>query len=284
MAGYSDGNWLSRDGLSLHYRDYPGRDDRPPVVCLHGLTRNARDFAALADRLAGDWRVIVPELRGRGDSDYARDSATYNARQYVEDLDELLARLGIFRFVAIGTSLGGLMTMLIAMTAPGRLAGVVLNDIGPVIEPAGLARIAGYVGQARSFPTWMHAARTLRESQSVAFPDFDIPEWLEMARRVMTLTAQGRIVFDYDMKIADAFAVNGAQAPDLWPAIEAMAAIPSLILRGELSDLLSAGTLHEMARRMPQAETLTIARIGHAPTLDEPESVAAIARLLARVV
>lgn len=283
MADYSDKTWRSSDGMNLHYRNYAGREDRPPVVCMHGLTRNARDFANLADRLAGDWRVIVPELRGRGDSDYARDPATYNAGQYIEDLLVLLDGLCISRFVAIGTSLGGLMTMLIAMTAPERLAGAVLNDIGPVIEPEGLARIGGYVGQARSFPTWMHAARALGEGHGAAFPDYTITDWLAMAKRVMTLTGQGRIVFDYDMKIADAFAASPAPAPDLWPAIDAMKAIPMLVVRGALSDLFSAETLAAMARRMPQAETLTLARTGHAPTLDEAEAVAAISRLLARI-
>lgn len=284
MTDYSDCYWQSRDGLKLHYRDYAGRDDRPPVLCLPGLTRNARDFEGLAAHLAGEWRVICPEMRGRGDSAYARDSATYNPLQYVEDLAELFGQAGITRFVAVGTSLGGLLTMVVAMTQPQMLAGVVLNDIGPEIEPAGLARIRDYVGQGRSFPTWMHAARGLEETQAVAYPDYAVTDWLAMAKRIMTLSSNGRIVFDYDMKIAEPFEQPGGEAGvDMWPGVDGMKDKPALFLRGALSDILSAETLRTMAARVPGAEAVTIARTGHAPTLDEPEARAAIARLLARV-
>lgn len=284
MSEFEDRYWSSRDGLKLHYRDYPGGEGRPPVLCLPGLTRNARDFETLAGRLAGDWRVICPEMRGRGDSDYARDSATYNPMQYVDDVTALLQEAGIERFVAIGTSLGGLMTMVLAMTMPERIAGAALNDIGPVLEPAGFERIRGYVGQGRNFPTWMHAARAIGETQGIAFPDYEIADWLAMAKRLMTLSSNGRVVFDYDTKIAEPFASTDAdEQPDLWPGIEGLSGRPVLFLRGELSDILSAETLEAMARCLPDAETVTVARVGHAPTLDEPASVAAIERLLARV-
>jgi len=285
MAEFTDRYWTSRDGLKLHYRDYAGRDDRPPVICLHGLTRNARDFADLADQLAGEWRVLVPEMRGRGDSAYAKDSATYSPQHYVEDLGELLADQGIARFVAIGTSLGGLMTFLLAMTDPGRIAGAVINDIAPVLDPAGLDRIRSYVGQPRSFPTWMHAARALEEEQCTIFPDWQVADWLAMAKRVMTLTGNGRIVYDYDMKIAEPFAAgtDTAALAALWAGVDALARVPALFLRGGLSDLLSVGTLKEVARRLPAAEIVTVPRVGHAPTLTEPEALAAIHRLLAKV-
>jgi pimeloyl-ACP methyl ester carboxylesterase len=284
MADYTDATWTSRDGLALHYRDYPGREDRPPVLCLHGLTRNARDFADLADRLAGEWRVIVPEMRGRGDSEYARDADSYNPLQYIDDIDLLLESLGIARFVAIGTSMGGLMTMLIAMKTPQRLAGAVLNDIGTSLEREGLDRILNYAGQGRTMPTWVHAARALEETQHVAHPGFELADWIAMAKRVMTLTSNGRIVFDYDMKIAEAFAkVDFDNQPDLMPAMDAMAQIPVLILRGELSDLFSQATCEAMMARLGNAEAVTVPGVGHAPLLTEPESVAAIDRLLARV-
>lgn len=285
MAEFTDGWWTSRDGLKLHYRDYPGRADRLPIVCLHGLTRNARDFADLAGRLAGDWRVIVPEMRGRGDSAYAKDSASYNPAQYVEDLCLLLDEQGIDRFVSIGTSMGGLMTFMLAMTQPDRLAGALVNDIGPVIAAEGLSRIGAYLGQPRSFPTWMHAARALQADHGPMFPDWQIADWLAMAKRVMTLTGNGRIVFDYDMKIAEPFAaiLDPANQPDLWPGVDALAGLPLVIVRGEISDLLSAETLAEMLRRLPGAEGVTVPRAGHAPTLAEPESLAAIDRLLAKV-
>lgn len=284
MDEFTDCFWQSRDGLKLHYRDYPGRADRPAVVCLPGLTRNARDFEGLAKSLAGEWRVICVDLRGRGDSDYSKDSASYNPLQYVEDLGQLFAQAGIERVVSIGTSLGGLLTMLLAATGMERLAGAVINDIGPVVNPQGIERIRGYVGQGRSFPTWMHAARALEESQGDCFPNFAIGDWLTMAKRCMVLGSNGRIVLDYDMKIAEPFARDGsAVPPDLWPAWDALAGRPVLVLRGEISDILAIETFQEMARRLPDAEAVTVPNAGHAPTLDEPEARAAIGRLLARV-
>jgi pimeloyl-ACP methyl ester carboxylesterase len=282
-SAWADCFWTSSDGLRLHYRDYPGRDNRPALLCLPGLTRNARDFENLALRLAGEWRVVSPEMRGRGDSAYAKDSATYNPQQYVEDVNRLLEEAAIERFVAIGTSLGGLMTMILAAQAPERIAGAVLNDIGPVIEPEGLARIAGYVGQGRSFPTWLHAARAIQETQAVAYPEFRLDDWLAMAKRLMVLSSNGRIVFDYDMRIAEPLQHGaGAGEVDLWPALDALAGRPTLLLRGALSDVLSAPTLEQMRARLPGAETVTLENVGHAPTLDEPQAVAAIERLLAR--
>lgn len=284
MTEFSDQYWTSGDGLKLHYRDYPGRDDRPPVLCLPGLTRNARDFERLARHLAGEWRVLCPEMRGRGDSAYSKDSATYNPLQYVEDIKVLLAQAEVDRFVAIGTSLGGLMTLVLADNEPQRIAGAVLNDIGPEIEAEGLERIGSYVGQGRSFPTWMHAARAVEESHGRFFPEFAVGDWLDLAKRTMTVGGNGRIVYDYDMKIAEPFkATNGAAPPDLWPTLQGLAGRPVLLLRGALSDVLSDATLRRMQDALPQAEVLTLPRVGHAPTLDEPEAVAAIDRLLAKV-
>lgn len=280
----ADRFWTSSDGLKLHFRDFPGRIDRPPVICLPGLTRNGRDFAHVAQRLSGDWRVLCPDLRGRGDSAYAKDSSTYNPVQYVEDLGQLLAQEGIERFVAIGTSLGGLMTMIVAMTGADRLAGVLLNDVGPEIAPEGLERIRGYVGQGRSFPTWMHAARALQEGQGDVFPDYQVADWLAMAKRCMVVGGNGRIVFDYDMKIAEPFSQPGGEAGvDLWPAYAALDGRPVTLLRGELSDILSPETLAKMAAMLSDCEAVTVPRVGHAPMLDEPAAMAAIDRLLARV-
>lgn len=281
---FADRFWTSSDGLKLHFRDYPGRADRPPVLCLPGLTRNARDFSHVAERLGGEWRVICPDLRGRGDSAYAKDSATYSPIQYAEDLTLLLAQEGIERFVAFGTSLGGLLTMILAMTGAERLAGVLLNDVGPEIAPEGLERIRGYVGQGRSFPTWMHAARALQEAQGEVFPDYEIGDWLGMAKRCMVVGGNGRIVFDYDMKIAEPFSQPGGEAGvDLWPAFAALNGRPVTLLRGELSDILSPATLERMAGMLIDSEAVTVPRVGHAPMLDEPAAVAAIDRLLARV-
>ena len=283
-TSYADRYWTSPDGLKLHFRDYPGSNERPPLLCMHGLTRNSRDFADLADRVAGTWRVIVPEMRGRGMSEYASDSATYNPLQYVQDVSALLEQEGIERFVAVGTSLGGLMTMLLAAIDPSRIAGAVLNDIGPEISPDGIERIREYVGQGRSYATWMHAARALQEVHGEAHPRFGIEEWLDMAKRSMVVQQNGRIGFDYDMKIAEPFAQDDGAAPaDMWPALEALDGRPVLIVRGEKSDLFAEDTLKSMLARLPQAASVTIPETGHAPMLNEPEAVAAIDELLARV-
>ncbi|WP_121118557.1 alpha/beta fold hydrolase [Croceibacterium ferulae] len=286
-AGYQTGEWTSDDGLVLRYRDYPGREDRPPILCIPGLTRNARDFEPVAEAFAGEWRVLCADLRGRGQSDYARDPASYMPLRYVADVAALLDQAGLSRVVAVGTSLGGIVTMLLAAQMPERIAGAVLNDIGPDIEAVGLARIREYVGQGRSFPTWMHAARALREQSEATHPDYAIADWLRMAKRLMCVGAGGRIAFDYDMKIAEPFSAplpDEAPAPDMWPLLHALAGRPVLAIRGELSDILSAATLTRMEREVPGLDSVTVPRTGHAPTLEEPEVQAAIARLLTRVV
>lgn len=282
-AQFEDRYWTSSDGLSLHYRNYPGPDGASalPVLCLHGLTRNARDFAGLAEDLSSRRRVIVPEMRGRGLSAYAPVSDTYTPTTYVADVEKLLAEQGTTRFIAIGTSMGGLMTMLMAHAAPGRMAAVVMNDIGPEVDTSGLSRISGYVGQGRSYPTWVHAARGLAEVHGPAFPDYDLDMWLEMAKRTMVVTQNGRIGFDYDMAIAEPFAKPGnAAPPNLWLAFEALRDVPMLLVRGGLSDLLSADTVKQMGVRNPALRSVVVPRVGHAPTLDEPEVRAAIHALL----
>lgn len=285
MATWSDGYWWSKDGLRLHYRDYPGREDRPPILCIPGLTRNARDFAHVADRLAGEWRLICVELRGRGDSAYAKDANTYTPLTYLQDLEALIAELGLTRFVAFGTSLGGLLTMFLSVTGPDRFAGALLNDIGPVVEPVGIAHIRSYVGKGATFPTWLHAARALGETNGAYFPDYAVEDWLRIAKRICRLNAQGRIVFDYDMKIAEPFRAPGGDGViDMWPAFESLRGVPTLLLRGALSTLLGETAVVEMAERHPKLEVVVIPRVGHAPALDEPESEAAIDRLLARVI
>lgn len=283
-TAYQDRWWTAADGVWLHARDYPGRADRPPLVCLPGLTRNARDFHDLACRLAGAWRVVAVDFRGRGESKPAKDPATYVPDTYVADIEEMLTTLGIARFVAVGTSLGGLVTMMLAARRSDRFAGAVLNDVGPQVEAAGLQRIRGYVGRASSFPTWMHAARAVAEANREVHPDFRVEDWLAMAKRTYRLTQTGKIVLDYDLKIAEPFRTpGGAAPPDLWPALDALRGTPVLILRGARSDVLSAGTAARIISLLPDAELVTVPATGHAPTLSEPAAVAGIERLLARV-
>ncbi len=281
---WQDGTWETADGLLLHYRDYPGNADKLPLLCIPGLTRNARDFEPVAERFGGDRRVICLELRGRGESEYAKDSATYVPETYLADLDAFFAATGIARVVGIGTSLGGILFAMMGATRPERLGAVVFNDIGPVIEPAGLQRIAEYVGHGRGFPTWMHAARQLRESMIDVHPDFTISEWLRLTKRLMAVTGSGRIAYDYDMRIADPMDdVGDTPPPDLWGAFDGLPDVPKLVIRGELSDILSGATLAAMEQRIADCRAVTIPRTGHVPTLDEEEALSAIAGLLERV-
>lgn len=287
VQAFTAGYWWSNDGLRLHFRNYPARPEnahRPPIICIPGLTRNARDFENVAARLAGDWRVICVDLRGRGDSAYAKDAMSYVPLTYVQDMEALLRSEAIDRFIAFGTSLGGLITMLLASTRPGRVVAALLNDVGPQIEPEGLKRIRDYVGQGRSFPTWIHAARALSEVQGAIFPGFGVSEWLDMAKKAMKVSAGGRIVYDYDMKIAEPFAVPGGEAGvDLWPALAGLAPVPVLIVRGALSDLFSPATAQKMLAQMPHARLLTVEGKGHAPTLEESEVTGAIDAMLAEI-
>jgi pimeloyl-ACP methyl ester carboxylesterase len=284
MADFVDGYWTN-DGLRLHYRDYAGGSDgRPPILCMPGLTRNVRDFASLAERLAPAWRVIAVDFRGRGESAYSKDPASYLPPVYAQDMQALIQELGLTGYVAVGTSLGGLVTLLMAGAERERIKGVVFNDVGPEVEAGGIARIRSYVGRSGNWPTWLHAARNLAGNQRHVYPDYKIEDWLKMAKRLYRLSGNGRIVIDYDARIAEPMRGAPEQpAPDLWPLLDPLKGVPALILRGELSDVLSPATVTRMTAALPGAEAVTVPRVGHTPTLDEPEAVAAVDRLLARV-
>ncbi len=283
MGSYSDGYWESSDGLRLHYRDYPGPADRPPIICIPGLTRNARDFEGVAERLSPQWRVVCVDLRGRGESGHAKDAMSYVPKAYVQDLEALLGELGQESFILFGTSLGGLVTMLLSLRHKDRIAGALINDIGPVIDPAGIDRIKTYVGKSQNWPTWLHAARHFSEMLREVYPKWSLDQWLTFAKRTCKLSSGGRVVLDYDMRIAEPFRMSGGDTgSDLWTAFRGLADVPLLVVRGEQSDLLTRDTLNQMQAQMPLMEGVTVADVGHAPTLDEPEVQEAIDRLLAR--
>jgi pimeloyl-ACP methyl ester carboxylesterase len=245
---------------------------------MPGLARNARDFEALAPHVAQHRKVIVIEFRGRGESAYAKDPMTYVPLTYVQDIVAMLDELGIARFAAIGTSLGGLVAMLMAATLPGRLVGAVLNDVGPELQTAGLERIRDYIGAGGSQPTWMHAARAVADLNGAVYPGYGIHDWLRLTKRTHRLTAEGRIVTDYDKQIAAPLRVPGGSdaGVDLWPAYRALGDIPLLILRGALSDILAHAAGERMAAELPRARLVEVPGVGHAPTMDEPEARAAI--------
>ena len=281
MRDWDDHYWWSHDGVRLHARIYAGpkgSEAAPPILCMPGLARNARDFEALAPHMAAKRRVIVAEFRGRGESAYAKDPMTYVPLTYVQDVVALLDELAIERFATVGTSLGGLVSMLLAATQPGRIVGAVLNDVGPELEKAGLDRIRDYIGAGGSQPTWIHAARAYGELNAAIYPAYDIHDWLRITKRTHRLTQEGRIVTDYDKQIAAPLRVpNGGEAGvDLWPAYQALGDVPVLILRGALSDIVSAGAARKMADALAKARLVEVPDVGHAPTMDEGEARAAI--------
>lgn len=278
---YRPHSYRSADGaLGLFARDYAG--EGPPLLLMHGLTRNSADFEPLAAHLAGRWRLVVPDQRGRGLSQRDQDPAHYRPDVYARDMFALLDSLGIGRAGLIGTSLGGLMAMIMASMEPGRVGPVVLNDIGPELAGEGLARIGGYVGPSEPFAGWQAAAARCAVIHGEAFPGFGEAEWLAFARRTCREEPDGQVAFAYDPAIAEAFADDPAGGPDLWPLWEALGERPVLVLRGALSDLLSRATVGEMGRRHrgPFAY-VEVARRGHAPLLDEPEAVSAMLEFLA---
>jgi pimeloyl-ACP methyl ester carboxylesterase len=281
---WEDGWYWSGDGLRLHWRALPGPADRPALLCIPGLTRTARDFEALGARLAGRWRVVAVDLRGRGDSAWPKDSLTYLPLTYLGDLRLLLEAAAIDRFVVLGSSIGGQLAMQMALAHRDSMAGAILNDIGPVIEPAGLARLRANVGRAGSWPTWVHAARDLAVRNAGIYPDWGLAEWLAFAKNLCWLGPAGRILFDYDPRIAEPFRLPRADAgPDPWAALAVLAGLPVLSLRGERSDVLTRATQAAMAQALPGLRSVEVPGVGHPPSLAEPEALAAIEALLGDV-
>jgi pimeloyl-ACP methyl ester carboxylesterase len=275
--------YSSADGLQLFCRIYPaGRGGTLPVLCLPGLTRNSRDFAALAGHLAAAHEVLTPDLRGRGRSDRDPEPARYQLPTYVNDAFALLDALGHERVIVIGTSLGALMGMVMAALQPARIAGLVLNDAGPELDPAGVRRIAAYAGKLPPVSSWAQAAAQTRSIYGEALPGLDDAAWLEYARRGYRENAQGIPVPDVDPRISEAFRQQPGAPVDLWPVFASIRAVPILVIRGATSDILAAHTLERMAAEHPGLEQLTVANRGHTPLLDEPEALRAIDAFLAR--
>ena len=280
-------HWLeSAEGVRLFLREWPAEPPQTglPVLCLHGLTRNSRDFECVGPRIAAlGRRVLALDVRGRGRSGWSPDPGRYNPEVYTADALRVLDALGVESAVWLGTSMGGLLTLRAAALAGARVAGAILNDIGPVIELAGLQRIAGYVGQTPVWPSWEAAAAAIASTQHSAFPDADGTFWASFARRTCREIAPGQIRFDYDPVIAAGFQSGQTVAPpDMWGLFEALAETPLLVVRGAHSDILAAATVEEMRRRKPDMEHIEAARTGHAPALEEPAVWAAMIDFLAR--
>ncbi|MBW9053002.1 alpha/beta fold hydrolase [Rhizobium mesosinicum] len=273
--GFTEKFYGSTDGLKLyarHYQPTGGEPDRLPIVCLPGLTRNARDFHEIALLLSGDplspRRVIALDYRGRGLSDRDANKANYNLAVECSDVIAACAAFGIDRAIFIGTSRGGLILHLLAAIKPELLAGAVLNDIGPVIEAAGLMAIRDYLNRDRRPQSWSEAVDILKENHGAYFPALGFTDWDGMANAIYR-EQNGVPVADYDHAIAEQLkAVDFSNPlPDLWPQFESLRSIPLLVIRGENSNLLSRQTTDEMTKRHPRIVQITAKGQGHAPLL-----------------
>lgn len=266
--------WGPQQGTSNRF----GAPPLGTIVCVHGLTRNGRDFDALAARLSSRWRVVCPDIVGRGRSDRLADPRQYVVPQYVADCVTLIARLDVERVTWIGTSMGGLIGMVLAALPGSPIERLVLNDIGPLLDVEGLARIGSYVGQDPSFASREQALAALRELMRSFGPHTD--EQFELLARNFLVQRGDRWGYNYDPNIAVPFReTTGGTPGDLWPFYDAIKC-PTLLLRGAESDLLSEATARQMTERGPCAELVEFAGVGHAPTLIAPEQIEAIERFL----
>lgn len=281
MSEYRERRYLAEDGLSLYYRDY-GDPLSPtiPVLCLPGLTRNSRDFHRLASRLAGGRRVICPDYRGRGLSDYDPNPDNYHPMVHINDVRHLMAVAGLHRAVIIGTSFGGLLTMGMALAAPAAIAAVVLNDVGPEVADSGLERIMAYIGRDNPQPDWPSAAAEMKRM----FPNLSFEtdeEWLAGARGTWRERDDGMLHFDWDVRLAEAISKAGNDF-DPWLLFRALRGVTVLAFRGGISDVLSLETFEHMQREHPGLKAVTVAGVGHPLSLSEPQAKEALDEFLDR--
>ncbi len=279
----TDIEYQAADGLTLYAKAHGPPHATLTVLCMHGLTRNHKDFDPMIAALGDRHRFIAVDVRGRGRSDRATDPASYAPLTYARDMTSLLDRLGLARVALVGTSMGGLMAMIMARTMPDRIRGIVLNDVGPVLDRKGLDRIAGYAGEVVPLDSWDAAAATVEQTQKDVFPHFGPDDWAAFARRTFRELGDGRVILDYDPAITRTV---GEVRPGwrtriaMWRLYAATRRFPLLIIRGETSDILSPATAARMCRRHPASELVTVPGVGHAPLLDEPIAAGAIARFL----
>ena len=276
---------MSRDGLSLFARDYVAAsgEARLPIVCLHGLTRNSKDFEDVAPMIAG-WgrRVIVPDVRGRGQSDRDPNPKNYRPPIYARDVLEMMAALDVPRAVFLGTSMGGIITMTLAAIRPKAVAAAILNDVGPSIAPEGIARILSYAGKPVDIRSWDDAADYVRRTNMIAFPQYDAEDWRRLAQRIFRDDV-GVPVLDYDPAISVSLSKPPGRAA-LWVAALLFRRLarkrPTLLIRGELSDVITSQIAAQMKRAAPKLQTCVVTGVGHAPMLTEPAAIDAIGEFL----
>lgn len=284
MTPAQDFEWRSRDGLNLYARSYGAPSDKMPVICIPGLTRNSRDFEDVAPQIAAQGRrVLAVDLRGRGRSDRSSDPKRYAPKQYADDMSALLAAIKSPKAIFVGTSLGGLVTMTLAMKEPSLIGGAVLNDVGPRVGKAGLARIRSYAGKPTPIETWADAEAYVKRTNSFSFPGLSEDEWARFARRCFK-EENGKVVLDYDPAIARTAnpVIAWLSTLLLWPAFRRLSKCgPLLLVHGEASDIIEPATIARMQRQAPAMRVTPVPGVGHAPQLSEPEAQSAIADFLA---
>lgn len=271
------------DGLNVYFRDFGGQNDGTPIICLPGLTRNSRDFEDLANYLADRRRVLTIDFRGRGFSDHDPNWKNYHPGTYVNDVWTLLDSLDIPKVIVVGTSLGGLCAMAMAAQHGERLAGVVMNDIGPEINPAGLARVQEYTGRVEPVSTWQEAAGQTRQIYGEWLPGLTDKDYEKMAWKAYREDDNGVPRLDIDNNIGRAVRDVGAQKGDPWQFYAALKDKPVTLLWGVLSDILTEDIIDKMKMAKPDLDVIPVPNRGHVPLLDEPECLAAIDEFIEKV-
>lgn len=268
------------DRLDLYARVYPGRG--PTLLMMHGLTRNSADFEPLINTLGNSFQIVAVDQRGRGRSGYDPEPACYVPDVYAADMFALLDDLGIDKVIAVGTSMGGLIAMLMGAMAKDRLKGIIINDIGPEVDSVGIARIQSYVGETDPIQTWTEAAAACRDINGVAFPDFVDADWMNFAKRTY-VQENGSIRPAYDPAIASSMEGEDPATvpPDLWQIWDMLTDVPMLLIRGGITDILHEETAQQMEERHQGSfQRVDISNVGHAPILDEPDACSAIQNFL----
>ncbi len=296
---YTEHHYRSRDGLSLYYRDYGDAGNGKVILCLHGLTRNSKDFHQLAEHLCSQYRVISVDVRGRGQSDRDPRPIRYNPGQYAKDVWTLLDQLQLSKVTVIGTSMGGLMAMIMADQQPQRLCGVVINDVGPELPQAAIDRIMSYAGRYPPAQNWEEAAEQVRAAYEIAMPDMPMEFWREFVKLSYRENAEGKPEPDMDPEIGRMLREPPAVLKwvqwanrqgwvkrvagvyiDPWDSFHRVT-MPCLLIQGAISDVLPDELVRKMKVAQPHMQHVKVANRGHAPLLDEPEALAAIDSFLA---
>lgn len=280
--GFIERHILCNDGISLYVRDYPGpvSGNKSPILCLGGLTRNSKDFAGLAKYWSRQRRVICPDKRGRGRSEYDPNWQNYNPQAYVEDVRHILCALGVHDVVVVGTSLGGILGLAMGTALPGFIKALVMNDIGPEVRTDTLSEIIGYMKEPLALASWDEAGKHARAAFGSQIPLTTDADWVRAARLSYIERADGKIIFDFDPNIVKPILKDDTKVHNLWHFWGAICRLPLLVIRGAKSDILGEAQLQKMHDSHHNMRSTVVPGVGHAPSMAEPESLGALNEFL----